>query len=74
MHTYILLSYVLSLGVVAFNHFFLSPRNDFPNLVGFRAFFSESGPSKDSERRRGYTTNVLMYVITYIRTHTDIFA
>jgi hypothetical protein len=43
-----LLSYVLSLRVVACNHSFLSPRNFCPNLVGFRAFFSRIW-SKDSE-------------------------
>ncbi len=46
------LSYVLSLGVVACNHSFLSPRNFCPDLVGFRAFFFRIW-SKDSARRRG---------------------
>ncbi len=49
-----LLSYVLSLGVVACNHFFLSPRNFGPNLVGFRAFFPPECGQRTQNVGEGY--------------------
>ncbi len=54
MHTYIahiLLSYVLSLGVVVCNHSFLSPRNFCTNLVGFRTLFLTSPEDSESGQK-----------------------